>query len=95
MGIDIDKMYIVNIIMYMKKIHIEKAERGVVVGAPFDRAIKKYLLPKTNKGNFSNKWNRTDWVRYVLAKEIALRNNGVIPKECKDMLKEFTPDFDV
>lgn len=81
--------------MYMKKIHNEKPKRGVVLGKPFDDAIEKYLLPKTNTNNLSNKWNRTDWTRYALAQEIARRNNGKIPKACKDMLKEFTADLDV
>lgn len=81
--------------MYMKKIHNEKPKRGVVLGKPFDDAIEKYLLPKTNTGNLSNKWNRTDWTRYALAQEIARRNNGKIPKACKDMLKEFTADLDL
>ena len=79
----------------MNKIHNEKPKRGVVLGKPFDDAIEKYLLPKTNTNNLSNKWNRTDWTRYALAQEIAKRNNGKIPKACKDMLKEFTPDLDV
>jgi hypothetical protein len=81
--------------MYMKKIHNDKPKRGVVLGKPFDDAIEKYLLPKTNTNNLSNKWNRTDWTRYALAQEIARRNNGKIPKACKDMLKEFTADLDV
>lgn len=79
----------------MKKIHIKKPLRGVVLGAPFDEAIEKYLLPKTNRGNLSNNWNRTDWTRYALAQEIARRNGGVIPKSCKDLLKEFVPDLDL
>lgn len=83
------------IIMYMKKIHIEKPERGVVLGAPFDKAIVKYLLSKTNTGNLSNRWNRTDWVRYAVAQEIARRNNGKIPRDCLDMLKEFSADLNM
>lgn len=79
----------------MKKIHDEAPERGVVLGAPFDRAIRQILIPKTNKGNLSNKWNKTDWVRYCVAQEIARRNGGKIPLECKVMLKEFIPDLDV
>lgn len=79
----------------MKKIHDVKPARGIVVGAPFDEAIKKYLLPKTNKGNLSKKWNRTDWTRYALAQEIARRNNGKIPQNCKDLLKEFIPDLNL
>ena len=88
-------MYIVLYTREMKKIHTKKPARGIVVGAPFDEAIEKYLLPKTNKGNLSNKWNRTDWARYALAQEISRRNNGKIPKDCKDLLKEFIPDLDV
>jgi len=86
-------MYIISIIVYMKKIHKEKYNARIPIGKPFEEAIDKYLLPRTNKDNLSNKWNRTDWTRYALAKEIAKGNNGKIPKACKDMLKDFTPDL--
>lgn len=79
----------------MKKIHREKAISRIQIGKPFEDAIEKILLPKTNKGNLSKKWNPTDWVRYALAKEIALRNKGEVPKNCKDLLKDFVPDLDL
>ena len=81
--------------VYMKRIHSKPAKKRIEIGAPFEDAITKYLLPKTNTGNLSFQWSVTDWVRYSLAHEIAKRNGGVIPKACKDMLPEFIPDIDL
>lgn len=79
----------------MKRKHISPPQKRIAIGVPFERAIEKYLLPKTNNGNLSDKWDFTDWTRYALAHEISRRNGGVIPKECKDMLPEFIPDLDL
>lgn len=81
--------------MCMQKKHTEPYTARIPIGKPFEDAIDMFLLPKTNNGNLSGKWNRTDWTRYALAQEIAKRNNGKIPKACKDMLKEFTADLDM
>jgi len=79
----------------MKKIHKKNPKKRIEIGVPFEEAIKKYLLPKTNTGNISRPWNDTDWVRYSLAKQIALRNSGKIPKDCKDLLPDFVPDLEL
>jgi hypothetical protein len=79
----------------MKKIHAQSPKKRITIGLPFETAIEKYLLPKTNNGNLSHAWNYTDWARYSLAQQIAKHNKGMIPKECKDMLPEFIPDIDL
>ena len=79
----------------MKRIHNKIPQKRIAIGKPFEDAIEKYLIPKTNIGNLPNSWDFTDWTRYALAHEIARRNGGVIPKECKDMLPEFIPDLDL
>lgn len=79
----------------MRKIHSQTPRKRIEIGVPFERAIEKFLLPKTNTGNLSTNWDFTDWVRYALAQQIAKRNNGMIPKECKDMLPDFIPDLEL
>lgn len=79
----------------MKKIHKDKPQKRIAIGVPFERAIEKYLLPKTNTGNLSVKWNETDWTRWALAQQIAKRNGGKIPKDCAALLPEYIPDLDL
>lgn len=81
--------------MYMKKKHQIPPRKRIEIGVPFEKAIEKYLIPKTNTGNLSSKWNYTDWIRYSLAREIARRNGGKIPKDCMDILPEFISDIDL
>jgi hypothetical protein len=88
-GVHYDKM------AYMKKVHANSPIKRIEIGRPFEDAIRKYLLPRTNTGNLSTDWNTTDWVRYSLAQEIARRNGGQVPKSCKDMLKGFVPDLEL
>jgi len=82
-------------IAHMKKIHAQAPTKRIAIGKPFEKAIEKYLLPKTNTGNLSSNWDYTKWVRYSLAQQIAKRNGGKIPKACKDMLSEFIPDLEI
>jgi len=79
----------------MKKIHAIQPRKRIEIGAPFEDAVNRYLIPKTNKENLSPNWSVTDWVRYSLAQQIAKRNNGKIPKECLDMLPKFIPDMEL
>lgn len=83
--------YIVN----MKKIHNKSPKKRIALGVPFEEAIEKFLLPKTNNGNLSDEWNVTDWVRYSVAQQISRHNNGKIPKSCMDMLKKFVSDVEL
>jgi len=81
--------------VYMKKVHEKSPIKRIEIGLPFEDAIRKYLLLRTNTGGLSADWNATDWTRYALAREIARRNGGRVPKACKDMLPEFIPDLEL
>lgn len=79
----------------MKKLFTEQPKKRIEIGRPFEAAIKKYLLPKTNTDNLTADWDYTDWTRWSLAVQIAKRNDGKIPQDCMDLLPEFAKDLDI
>lgn len=77
----------------MKKIHTIRPKKRIAIGVPFEQAIEKILMPKTNTGNLSANWDITDWVRYAIAEQ--LKRAGNLPRDCAAMLPRFHKDIEL